>query len=98
MVKEHRCHLLAEQYNGQQENQQNIAIYFDSEAGSWQMMISRLATSADLEENHYLQETGELIYQTILPVSYCPYCGDRLSDKVVPVTFSFSYPHVAIFD
>jgi len=50
MVKEHRCHLLAEQYNGQQDNQQNIAIYFDSEAGSWQMMISRLVTNVDLEE------------------------------------------------
>lgn len=52
---------------------------------SWNLIIRKNATEEDLEENHHLEEIGETIWQTIIEITHCPYCGVELpieqSDK-----------------
>ena len=45
----------------------------------WCLVVFREATELDLEENHYLEEVGETLWQTIVGISHCPYCGERLA-------------------
>ncbi|RJY01626.1 hypothetical protein D5R81_19865 [Parashewanella spongiae] len=45
----------------------------------WNMIVERTAEEADLEENHYLEEVGDTIWQTIVEIYCCPFCGDSLS-------------------
>ena len=45
---------------------------------TWRLNIQREATEADLEENHYLEMAGDIIWTTALEVIHCPYCGQRL--------------------
>ncbi len=44
----------------------------------WNLIIRRESTEEDLEENHHLEEAGETIWETILEISHCPYCGENL--------------------
>ena len=53
--------------------------YF-GEAESWVLVIARLATEKDLEENHYLEEVDEEIWCTLVEISHCPYCGIHLDE------------------
>ena len=63
---------------------EGISIYFDPSSTllrsepTWRLDIQREATEADLEENLYLEEIGEIIWTTSLEISHCPYCGTRL--------------------
>lgn len=41
----------------------------------WCLHIQREATEKDLEVNCDLETVGEIIYQTIFEIVYCPYCG-----------------------
>ncbi len=45
---------------------------------SWNLIIRKNATEEDLEENHHLEEIGETIWQTIIEITHCPYCGVEL--------------------
>ena len=47
---------------------------------SWKMTVMRLATEDDVQENHYLDEVGDIIWQTVVTVNNCPFCGIKLSD------------------
>lgn len=60
-----------------------IDIYFHEDSSFrdhavWQMWITREANEEDLEENHYLEEIGQTIWQTKVEISFCPYCGQSL--------------------
>ena len=44
----------------------------------WIFSIMREATEEDLEENHYLNSVGEIIWETMVEVKHCPYCGMKL--------------------
>lgn len=52
--------------------------FLDSEVWEWCLVIQRSASESDLEENHHLDEVGDSIWQTIIGISYCPYCGENL--------------------
>jgi hypothetical protein len=61
-----------------------IYIYFCREDGegyanAWNLLIRRESTEEDLEENHYLEEVGEPIWETLLEISHCPFCGEQLN-------------------
>ena len=45
---------------------------------TWRLDIYREATEEDLEENHYLETVGELLWSTSVEVAFCPYCGKDL--------------------
>ena len=46
----------------------------------WHLVIQRIATEDDLNENHYLEEVGEILWSTELEITHCPYCGEKLLD------------------
>lgn len=48
----------------------------------WQMLISHKANEDDLENNHLLENVGDLIWQTSVQIQYCPYCGDKLERQL----------------
>ena len=50
--------------------------------GSWEwcLVVQRLATAEDLEENHYLEDIGDAIWTTVVEISHCPFCGELLPD------------------
>lgn len=52
--------------------------FLDSEVWEWCLVIQRSASESDLEENHYFDEVGDSIWQTIVGISHCPYCGENL--------------------
>lgn len=45
---------------------------------AWNLCIRRLANEQDLEENHYLESEGDIIWQTTVEILYCPFCGAKL--------------------
>jgi len=51
----------------------------DSYDSVWNLIIRRESTEDDLEENHHLEEIGETIWETILEISHCPFCGEILN-------------------
>lgn len=61
----------------------SIQVFYDKAGcggfeGSWNLVVRRESTEEDLEENHYLEEVGETIWQTTLQIKHCPYCGKDL--------------------
>ena len=50
----------------------------ESDRWAWCLMISQTATEDDLEENHHLEEVGELLWQTNVGINHCPFCGEHL--------------------
>ena len=54
-------------------------VYF-RETPTWCIEIYREATEEDLENNHYLEEVGESLWQTVVEIRFCPYCGASLYD------------------
>ncbi len=50
----------------------------------WCLVVERLATEEDLLENHYLEMTGDMIWQTAVGISHCPFCGEQLTDTIKP--------------
>lgn len=58
----------------------NIHVYrsddfLQSEIWEWCLVVQRSADESDLEENHYLEEVGDIIWQTVVGISHCPFCG-----------------------
>ena len=55
-----------------------VGAWIDIQDGQCELNISRTATEEDLEENHHLEEVGEIIESVVISVSFCPYCGEKL--------------------
>ena len=47
----------------------------------WVLYITRSATEDDLEENHYLETEGDIIWSTTVAIKNCPYCGTELQPR-----------------
>ena len=54
--------------------------FLNGESWEWCLVVQRLATESDLEENHYLENIGDTMWTTAVGISYCPFCGDLLPD------------------
>ena len=46
---------------------------------AWSLIVRRESTEEDLEDNHYLENVGDTIWETVLEVSHCPFCGEHLN-------------------
>jgi hypothetical protein len=46
------------------------------------MLISHKANEDDLENNHLLENVGDLIWQTSVQIQCCPYCGEKLEREL----------------
>lgn len=57
--------------------------------GRWILELSREADEDDLEQNHVLEEIGDLMDVARVEIGYCPYCGAKLADHVGKVGPSF---------
>ena len=67
--------------------------FFESEDGELSLTLSKVATAQDLEDNHYFNYEGELMEQVSIPVTFCPYCGERLvSTPVTQATYHLFKP------
>ena len=53
----------------------------DSDKAVWSLLIEREATEEELEDNHYLENVGDTIWQTVLEIYNCPFCGQTLSSE-----------------
>lgn len=49
----------------------------------WVLTVSKEATEADLEENHHLENVGDVIWSTVVGISHCPFCGVLLGSPAV---------------
>jgi hypothetical protein len=62
-------------------------VWIEKGEQGWLLNINKTATEQDLEENHYLEEVGQTIYQVAVNISFCPYCGSKLGgsdDSTIP--------------
>ena len=55
-----------------------VYIEFSDDEIAWKLYIQREATESDLEENHYLETEGEVMWTTMLENTHCPFCGIQL--------------------
>jgi hypothetical protein len=46
--------------------------------------VCREATEQDLGQNHHLEGIDDVIWETIVEITHCPYCGANLPDAVLP--------------
>ena len=69
---------------------QNYIVEDVDEEPRWRLIVSKLITAEDLENNHYLEILGDVLEQIDLPVNYCPYCGVHLDNNE---TVEVSYTH-----
>ena len=69
--------------------------FLDGDDWSWCLVVQREASDEDLEENHYLETVGEMIWYTAVGIGHCPYCGTRLpGDDAAPLVRDAEYRHV----
>ncbi len=59
------------------------------------LYFNRIATQDDLEENHYLEQVGDIIEYIVLDVLYCPYCGEQLFEVEADFVPFFHHHHIA---
>ena len=61
-----------------------VQVIFDSQLNqsrrTWRLSIYMEANEEDLEENHYLENIGDLLGSTSVEIAFCPYCGKDLYD------------------
>ena len=50
-------------------------------AMTWRLIIRREATEEYLEENHFLEEEGETLWETSLEIIHFPFCGKNIPEK-----------------
>lgn len=82
MVDNHQCGSLA-----------LAEAWIEKEEHGWVLNINKVATDQDLEENCYLEEVGQTIYQVAVNVKFCPYCGSQLDTVANDCT-----PSVELYD
>jgi len=69
MTKQHFCSAI---------DNENSLLIFDEDDQQWQLTLMKIATDDDLENNHHLENVGDIIEQITIPVNFCPYCGKEL--------------------
>jgi len=55
------------------------SVYIEKIDPAWTLNIQKQATETDLEENHHLENVGDIIWATEIGILYCPFCGEKLS-------------------
>ncbi|WP_027851781.1 hypothetical protein [Marinospirillum insulare] len=78
MEKNHRC-----------ESLKLAEAWYEVVEGDFFLNLIRVATENDVQENHYLEEEGQVIEAVTIPVLYCPYCGERLEESGASLSPSF---------
>jgi hypothetical protein len=73
---EHRCDLIP----GSGVAVCRAENFLHGDEWDWCLLVERLATDEDILENHFLEMPGELIWQTVVGISHCPFCGEQLND------------------
>ena len=68
-INEHKCNSLPKS---------GVYLHFDDEVPAWTLNIQKEASESDLEENHHLENVGDIIWLTSLNILCCPYCGQQL--------------------
>jgi len=68
--------------------QDDIRIVYSNHYGQrnehvWCLVVERTATEEDLDENHYLEEIGQILWSTQIEIRHCPYCGKELFDPEI---------------
>jgi len=48
---------------------------------TWQIVVERVATEKDLEENHHLENVGDELWSVVVEIDHCPYCGEQLREN-----------------
>ncbi len=48
---------------------------------TWQLIIERVASEEDLEQNHYLENAGDQLWSVVAEVNHCPYCSLQLNEN-----------------
>lgn len=75
--KTHQCTALPQKGVDIMYSRDSVEGFFNE----WSLLITRESTELDLEENHHLEVVGETIWETILEISHCPFCGELLSQN-----------------
>ena len=73
---EHRCRALP----GNGLGVYRAEHFLNGKNWEWCLVVERLATVSDLEENHHLENIGDTMWTTAVGISYCPFCGVLLPD------------------
>lgn len=60
----------------------------------WCLIVTRLATMEDVEENHYLDQEGDIIWQTQVGISHCPFCGMALEEPAKQTHHEADFRHL----
>jgi len=68
---EHRCRALP----GNGLGVYRAEHFLNGKNWEWCLVVQRLATESDLEENHHLENIGDTMWTTAVGISYCPFCG-----------------------
>jgi hypothetical protein len=55
----------------------------------WQLHILKEATAQDLQESCDYEEVGDTIWQAIVEISHCPYCGENLYEMTHELEVDF---------
>lgn len=79
-LNEHKCDKLPKNGIYISTGQESI-----HDSSSWVLQVAREATEQDLEDNHYLEEVGEIIWSVAVEIAFCPYCGERLCENKPPL-------------
>ena len=72
-----------------------VYLHFDNEVPAWTLNIQKEASESDLEENHHLENVGDIIWLTSMNILCCPYCGEQLPglDSVDKTSYGYYFQH-----
>jgi len=76
----HQCNKMPK--NGVEVNYSSENVF--RKTGTWLLVVRREATLADLEMSHILVEEGEPIWETVIEITHCPFCGIYLLEADHP--------------
>lgn len=77
-IKKHTCKIV--------KSSSSVDIY-NEEGEEWRLVLMRCATNEDLENNHNLEYEEQTMEQVVIPIAFCPYCGEKLMDTIPEVSF-----------
>ena len=73
------------------ENMKSVGAWIEKNQDDWMLSINRMATVDDLQENHYLEEVGQILAHVAINVLFCPYCGESLDQPAENFMPSFRH-------
>ena len=47
----------------------------------WNLVLRRAADLHDLEENHFLESEGDIVWEATIEILFCPFCGIKLKES-----------------